>query len=229
MNHHSIISMTQGEPSRGVSNSYCAAVSPVHDFLSSGSEGRSLLSGECSSSHPSPFIRTESFSSTLMGASSIHPPKHCFGCGTQTSMSPYSHVRHTKNPFSRSSVFCTSLYQSSSSSSETHRQLGNLPFLPPPMCKQSISAVDSTNSPVLFSADISSQSDEDQSEAFVKDFLNLPGDASHGSFHDLSCASDSIAFTEHLELQYLSDELDIAITDHGEIPRVDVSLLSFMS
>lgn len=59
----------------------------------------------------------------------------------------------------------------------------------------------------------------------MKDFLNLPGDASHSSFHGLSCASDSLAFTENLDLQYLSDELDIAITDHGEIPGVDVSLL----
>ena len=30
-------------------------------------------------------------------------------------------------------------------------------------------------------------------------------------------------FTEQLELQFLSDELDIAITDHGENPRLEVS------
>lgn len=222
MNHHSIISKPQGDPSKGVSDSYCTAVSPVHDFLSSGSEGRSLLAGECSSSRPSPFIRTESIRSpTLMGASSIHPPKYFFGSGSNTPMSLGSQVQHTKNPFSRSSVFCTSLYQSSSSSSETHRQLGNLPFLPPPTCNQSISAVDSTNSPLLFSADLGNQYDEDQSEGLMKDFLNLPGDASHGSFHGLSCESDSLGLTDHLELQYLSDELDIAITDHGEIPGVD--------
>nr|POF11660.1 hypothetical protein CFP56_62236 [Quercus suber] len=35
----------------------------------------------------------------------------------------------------------------------------------------------------------------------------------------VSCASDS--FTEQLELQFLSDELDIAITDHGENPWLE--------
>ena len=30
-------------------------------------------------------------------------------------------------------------------------------------------------------------------------------------------------FTEQLELQFLSDELDIAITDQGENPRLEVS------
>ena len=30
-------------------------------------------------------------------------------------------------------------------------------------------------------------------------------------------------FTEQLELQFLSGELDIAITDHGENPRLEVS------
>ncbi|KAK7821359.1 myb family transcription factor phl6 [Quercus suber] len=37
--------------------------------------------------------------------------------------------------------------------------------------------------------------------------------------HSVSCASDS--FTEQLELQFLSDELDIAITDHGENPWLE--------
>ena len=32
-----------------------------------------------------------------------------------------------------------------------------------------------------------------------------------------------IVFTEQLELQFLSDELDIAIIDHGENPRLEVT------
>ncbi|XP_062093220.1 myb family transcription factor PHL6 isoform X2 [Humulus lupulus] len=224
MSHQSIVSMTQGEPSKEVSSSDCIPLSPVHDFVSSGSEGQSLLAGECSSSLSSPFIRTESLGSPnlIMRASSIHPLKYSFGSSSSTPMSPGSHVQHPKNSFSRSSVFCTSLYQSSMSS-EAHRHLGNLPFLPPPTCNQSISAVESTSSPLLFSGDLSNQFEEEQSEseALMKDFLNLSGDASHSSFHGLSCASDSLAFTDNLELQYLTDELDFGISDHGETPRVD--------
>lgn len=220
MNRHSIVSVTQSEPSKGVPKPYCT---PVHDFLSLGSEGKSLLVGERSSLHPSPFIRTESLGSPFIGAASTHPPKFCFGSELNGPASPGSHTHHAKNAFSRSSVFCTSLYQSSSSSSETHRQLGNLPFLPPPTCNQSSSAVD-TKSPLIFSGDITNNEyGNDESEDLLKDFLNLPGDASQNSFHGLTCASDSLALTEQLELHYLSDELDIAITDHGETPGVDVS------
>ncbi|KAF4396697.1 hypothetical protein G4B88_029011 [Cannabis sativa] len=211
MSHQSIVSMTQGEASKEVSSSYCIPLCP----------GQSLLGGECSSSLSSPFIRTQSLSSP------IHPPKYSFGSSSSsTPMSPGSHVEPTKSSFSRSSVFCTSLYQSSMSS-ETQRHLGNLPFLPPPSCNQSVSAVASTSSPLLFSGDLSNQFDEDQSdsaEALMKDFLNLSGDASHHShsnFHGLSCASDSVAFTDNLELQYLTDELDFGISDHAETPRVD--------
>ncbi|GAV90481.1 Myb_DNA-binding domain-containing protein/Myb_CC_LHEQLE domain-containing protein [Cephalotus follicularis] len=50
--------------------------------------------------------------------------------------------------------------------------------------------------------------------------LNFPGE-SDKSFHAETCGSDSLALTEQLELQFLSDELDIAITDHGENPRLD--------
>lgn len=224
MNQHGIISATQGEPSKGVLQPYCTS---VHDFLSIGSEGRSLLAAECSSPRPSPFIRTESLGSpTFMGASSVNPPKYNFKSESNSPVSPVSHLHHAKNAFSRSSVFCTSLYQSSSSTSETNLQLGKLPFLPPPTCNQPSSAVGSTKSPLIFSGNISNnQFDEDQSEALLKDFLNLPGDTYHNSFHGPTCASDSLALTEQLELQYLSDELDIAITDHGEIPGVDVSVL----
>nr|WLG17347.1 MYB1 transcription factor [Tetrastigma hemsleyanum] len=55
----------------------------------------------------------------------------------------------------------------------------------------------------------------------MKGFLNLPVDMSDESFHAMNCASDNLAFSEQLDLQFLSDELDIAIADNGENPRLD--------
>ncbi|XP_007023582.2 PREDICTED: myb family transcription factor PHL6 [Theobroma cacao] len=206
MNHPSYISVTQSEPSKRIGESHHTAASPIHNFLSIGSEGQSSLAGECSSPHPFPFIRTESFKNNLKSGPS----------------SPISPSSHAKSAFSRSSVFCTSLYLSSSSTSETQRQLGNLPFLPhPPTCGQSISAVDSSKSPVVFSEDLHNPYNEDHSEIIMKDFLNFPGDDCDGNFHGLHCESNNFTLTEQLELQFLSDELDIAIADHGENPRLD--------
>lgn len=221
MNLNSIMSAKQSEATRGVTQSCYGTFSPVRKFFSVESEGKSLLASECSSSRPSPFIRAESPSSTHTQASTVQPQKYCLESGPNSPMSPGSHVQSSKSTFSRSSLFCTSLYQSSSSSSEAHRQLGNLPFLPhPPSYNQSISSVDS-KAPFLFSGDIDNQYNEEHSEALMKDFLNL----SDGSLHGINCASDGLELTEQLELQFLSDELDIAITDHGENPRIDVSTL----
>lgn len=72
---------------------------------------------------------------------------------------------------------------------------------------------------------MSNQYDDEQSEDLMKDFLNLHGDGSHGSFHGISCGSDTLALTEQLELQFLSDQLDMAITDNGENPGLDVSTM----
>ncbi|OMO83267.1 hypothetical protein CCACVL1_11462 [Corchorus capsularis] len=219
MTHPSLISVTQSEPSKGFGESYHTAVSPVHNFLSIESEGQSSLAGECLSPHQFPFIRTESFNSSHMQASTVQPNKNNLKYGPSSPISP---SLHAKGAFSRSSVFCTSLYLSSSSTSETQRQLGNLPFLPhPPTCNQSASAVDSSKSPVVFSEDLSNPYNEDHSEVLMKDFLNLPEDACGGSFHGMHCESDDFALTEQLELQFLSDQLDIAITDNGENPRLD--------
>jgi hypothetical protein len=57
----------------------------------------------------------------------------------------------------------------------------------------------------------------------MKDFLNLSGNASEGSFHGMNYTGGNLELTEQLELQFLSDELEIAITDHGENPGLDVS------
>ncbi|KAF8083267.1 hypothetical protein N665_0786s0012 [Sinapis alba] len=121
--------------------------------------------------------------------------------------------------FSRSSTFCTNLYVSSSSISEAHKHLGNsLPFLPDP----SASGVESARSPSIFSEDLSNPFDGDNSVSLVKDFFNLSGDAcSAKGFHDLDCSNDSYCLSDQMELQFLSDELELAITDRSETPRLD--------
>lgn len=227
MNHHSFISASQTESNKGVKQSSCA-LTPVQKFLSVESGGQSLSTGDCSSPHPSPFIQKQSLSSpNHIQSPTSQSSKYCFSPGLKSPGTPGSHLQHLKSSFSRASAFCTSLYLSSSSSSETHRQLGNLPFLPPPPSyNQSVSAVDSTKSPLLFSEDIANPYayEEEHSESLMKDFFNLSGDISDGSFHGVTYADDSLALNDHLELQFLSDELDIAVTDQGENPRLDVSI-----
>ena len=58
----------------------------------------------------------------------------------------------------------------------------------------------------------------------IKDFLNLSGDASEGSFHG---ENNAFAFAEQMEFQILSEELGIAITDNDESRQLDVSSLPY--
>lgn len=124
---------------------------------------------------------------------------------------------HLKSAHSRSSMFCTNLYLSSSTSSEAQRQLGNLPFLPSPYTPRS------TKTQLFLNEDVDSLCKQKHSEDSFKDFLNYPGSISDGEFDDVTCGSDSLALSEQLELQLLSDELHLAITDNGENPGIDVS------
>ncbi|KAL9386144.1 hypothetical protein Peur_023154 [Populus x canadensis] len=223
MNHHAVVSVTKGESSKGVTQPFCTTVFPIQSSFSSKSDSQTSLRGESSSPRPSPLIREESLSfPNKMQVSTVQHQKYHPKSGPDSPVSLAYHVQLSKSTFQRSSVFCTSLYLSSSSISETNRQLGNFPFLPhPPTYSQSVSATDSTKSPQLVSEDLSSPFDEERSDGFMIDFLNLSGDASEGGFHGMNCTSDNLELTEQLELQFLSDELDIAITDHGENPRLD--------
>ncbi|XP_074302372.1 myb family transcription factor PHL6-like isoform X1 [Silene latifolia] len=119
---------------------------------------------------------------------------------------------------SRASMFCTNLYQSSSSNSESQRQLGNLPFLPTP----STPSIHSIKTNLLMQDDSDNLYDQlRHSENSFRDFLNYPGDTSDGEYDDVTCGSDSFALNEQLELQLLSDELHIAMTDSGENPGIN--------
>uniref|UniRef100_A0ACD5Z738 Uncharacterized protein n=1 Tax=Avena sativa TaxID=4498 RepID=A0ACD5Z738_AVESA len=122
---------------------------------------------------------------------------------------------------SSSSIFCASMYSSSSTSIESWRQTSSLPFLPhPPKCEQhSSSRGQSSSSPLLLAADHGNGGHEYSYD--LKDFLNLSGDSSGGSFHE---GGTAMAFSEQMEFQLLSEQLGIAITDYEESPRLDEDL-----
>lgn len=222
MNRHSVVSAKQTETTIGFTQPYLPAASPFHSILNVELERQNSLKGDCSLSH-SPFIQTELPSPpNFIQTSVVQSQKFCSKSEPNSTMSSDTNASYPKSTYSRSSVFCTSLYLSSSSSTETHKPLANLPFLPhPSMSYQSISSVHSTKTPSLFSGDSGSLYEEENSEDMMRGFLTLP--ASDESFHAMNCESDNLAFSEQLELQFLSDELDIAIADSGENPRLDVS------
>ncbi|KAK6911203.1 SANT/Myb domain [Dillenia turbinata] len=220
MNHRSILSVRQGESSRGVMKSYCAAISPIHNLPGAEAKGQSLLSGNSPSSCLCPSIQTESLGSpNTFQASKIQCQKSGVKSGPCSPVSLGS-GQFPKSTSSSSSMFCTSLHRSPTSSSDTHRCLGNLPFLPHPQTgDQPVSAVHSSRSPLLFSGDISNPYDEVNSEDLMKDFLNLTGDSSDGSFHGASYTGDGLALREQWD--FISNQLDIAITDNCENPSID--------
>ncbi|WVZ77931.1 hypothetical protein U9M48_025724 [Paspalum notatum var. saurae] len=115
------------------------------------------------------------------------------GSNIESTVSGVSQAKLSEPILSSSSTFCTSMY--SSSNSKSCQETGALPFLPhPPKCEQQ------------------------QASGDPKDFLNLSGDASEGSFHGESSA---MAFREQMEFQLLSEQLGIAITNNEESPRLD--------
>ncbi|KAL0676111.1 hypothetical protein Bca4012_004092 [Brassica carinata] len=164
-------------------------------------------------------------------SSSLSPVHNFLNLQPENRNSPFIRSQSPDSPwpknspqgtFSRSSTFCTNLYISSSSTSDAHKHLGNtLPFLPDPSTNiQPPSGVESARSPSIFSEDMSNPVDGDNT--LVKDFFNLSGDAcSDRAFHDLDCSNDSYCLSDQMELQFLSDELELAITDRSETPRLD--------
>ena len=147
--------------------------------------------------------------------------KHFLKSGSNSSLSPSSYVQNSKSTFSCSSMFWFSLYQSSSLSSESHWQLGNLPSLPhPPSFDRSISAHDS-KAPLVISGDLDNLYDEKNSEVHMIDFLHFSGDASK-----IWWPSQCKLCKRHF---YRATGATVfvwwTITDHGENPQLEVSLL----
>lgn len=195
-----------------VSESYCTTTSDIHN-VSSGELGQHLLADDCSSGleqhNLSDFVHKCTEQSPIVSPT----PSQC------SSFSSASHVQQPRNQFSRSSMFCTSLHLSSSSSLETTLRLGSLPFLPDPSPHRQRNnfTIQSSDSPFHI------QSDEGHLEASLKNLQNTVGDDSDGSVNHGRCKINDLQLTEQMELQLLSDELDIAIGGDLENPRIDVS------
>lgn len=146
---------------------------------------------------------------------------------TRKSFYPPSHPPRCK--FSRSSTFCTSQFSSSSSISEAHSRINNLPFFPQPhKVEKPASSLHTSGSPCsagsapLLHGDMG-ENESDYLDVPVTNFSVLSQNASEGNSCE-SYANCSVPLSEQLELQILSEELGIAITGDEESPRLDVSL-----
>ncbi|KAL0916628.1 hypothetical protein M5K25_014155 [Dendrobium thyrsiflorum] len=123
----------------------------------------------------------------------------------QAPHSPMSHPQQSEYASSRTSTFCPNLYPSNSTSSKTCGLLNNLPLhAQPPKSGQEGVNNKSKNSDDL-----------------AKEFLNLSGEVSGDRIHDGNHNSSNIALIEQMDLQILSEQLGIAITDNGDCPSLD--------
>ncbi|CAN6176877.1 unnamed protein product [Urochloa humidicola] len=199
----------------------CASTqTSVHKLFDAKSDHRLLIDDTLSSTSQSSNIKTELIrSSSLSRSLSINLQKRSPESDPESPMSHISHPKFSDPILSNSSTFCTSLFSSSSKNTDPCRQMGTLPFLPhPPMCEQQVSAGHSSSSSLLLSCDNGNALDEAEQSDDLKDFLNLSGDASDGSFHG---ENNALAFDEQMEFQFLSEQLGIAITDNEESPHLD--------
>ncbi|AQK66919.1 protein PHOSPHATE STARVATION RESPONSE 3 isoform X1 [Zea mays] len=194
-----------------------ASAPSVHKLFDAKLGHHSVMDGTLASTSQSSNIKTQLIrSSSLSRSISVNLEKRSPESDPESPQSHVSHPKFAEPMFSNSSTFCTSLF-SSSSTTEPCRQMGTLPFLPhPPKCEQQVSAGHSSSSSLLLSGDtgldVAEQSDD------LNDLLNLSGDASDGSFHG---ENNALAFDEQMEFQFLSEQLEIAITDNEKNPHLD--------
>ena len=134
-------------------------------------------------------------------------------------------IQNPKSTYAPSSMFCTSLHFSSSTSPETSCYLGNKPFLPnPPNSNRYPPAVNSPKSSLPSGGGVNGRCGKETSFDLMKGFeYNIPGQCSDGIFWGENYASDSLTLSQQLELQNFSEELNIAINDTSDNPRLAVS------
>lgn len=209
MNHPSGAPLIDDHSSKG-NASYCDGLYPVE--LSGAETCQDSATDEC------PYPSTSKPSGKLEQSSSFssQPEK-----SVPRNIFPSSSLGHRKSVPSCTSMFCTNLYLSSSSTSEVQKQLGNLPFLPHPSTPHSTSAIHSAKTESFLNDDPNYLTEQKHSEDSIRGFLSYPGSSSDGGFDSMTCTSDSMALTEQMELQLLSDELQLAMTDSGQNPGID--------
>ncbi|KAG2608358.1 hypothetical protein PVAP13_4NG315800 [Panicum virgatum] len=192
----------------------------VHKLFDAKLDHGFLIDDTLSSTSQSSNIKTELIrTSSLSRSLSVNLHKRSPESDPESPLSHVSHPKFSDPILSNSSTFCTSLFSSSSKNTDPCRQMGTLPFLPhPPKCEQQVSAGQSSSSSLLLSGDTGNALEEAGQSDDLKDFLNLSGDASDGSFHG---ESNTLSFDEQMEFQFLSEQLGIAITDNEESPHLD--------
>ncbi|XP_068636508.1 protein PHOSPHATE STARVATION RESPONSE 3-like [Aristolochia californica] len=213
MNSQTVILKQNKSP--GVGHTCCGSPSSVHDLSSTGPSEQKLLDDNFACSSICMETRPVNSSSHLQGP--YFKPKSLDSLTTQQVPDAFVSHPHPKPKFTRSSTFCASLYSSPSTSSET-LQLGSLPFLPHP-CKRD-QPIPKTESPLLQHGDGHPYPGDTESDNLM-DFLDLTGGATDGNFYTGNYGLDNIALSKEMELQMLSEELDIAIIDNGESPGLD--------
>lgn len=215
-------SVSQGENLRGVLQTRLIGSSPVH--ITSTMDSQGLYSLKCSSSPAVlPHCKQPKPPNSLTQIPS--PKDKKLYAKHLSNESDSSCIQNPKSTYAPSSMFCTSLHFSPSTSPETSRYLGNQPFLPnPPNSDLYPPAVNSPKSSLLSGGGVNGRCGKETSFDLMKGFeYNIPGQCSDGIFWGENYASDNLTLSQQLEVQNFSEELNIAINDTSDNPRLDVS------
>lgn len=221
INLHRNTSVSQGENLRGVLQTRLIGSSPVH--ITSTMDSQGLYSLKCNSS---PAVLPHCIQPKPPNSLTQTPsPKDKLYAKHLSNESDTSCIQNPKSTFAPSSMFCSSLHFSSSTSPETSRYLGNQTFLPNPQnygrCPP---AVNSPKPSLLSGGGETGRCGKETSFDLMKGFeYNIPGQCSDGIFWGENYASDSLTLSQQLEVQNFSEELNMAINDISDNPRLDVS------
>ncbi|XP_059634545.1 myb family transcription factor PHL6-like isoform X2 [Cornus florida] len=193
----------------------------IHNLLTPRSKAQLSRNGIFTSSYLPQCGQTQSLHS-LPQESLFQLQNSNTSLGSNKLLTDSLHHQNQQSPFNGSSSFGTNLHVSSSTSSETNQQLGNPHFLSHvPAYDHSTSVANSSKNPLIVGGDVIDSCDTEISEDSTKKFLDLARESSVGRFDGLSYEEDSLTLIAELDLEYLSEVLDIDISENGENPSVE--------